>query len=115
MLIDDLTVEECAASAKVSPKTIRREIKDGRLKAAPIRGCIRIRREDWEEYRRQCRSENTAEAGKFEFNTAGLDLAKLLGPGRTRSRSSASCASGSRIVSLDERRATRSRKPSRAG
>ena len=70
------TVEECAAKAKCSPRTLKREILRGRLKATRIGTLVRIRPQDWEEY--LCQSGATEQAGKFAYSTAGNDLARRL-------------------------------------
>src|SRR5882672_8865283 len=112
---EDFTIDECAKMGKMSAKTIRREIRDGNLKAAPIRGCIRIAEEEWQRYRNKCQSENTAVGMKFEFSLPGSALAKLLGIAKTPSSLNESSGQGSSVVSLAERRNTRSRKLSPAG
>lgn len=106
-----LTVAQAADQVGVSEKTLRREIADGRLATTRIRGCIRIAEHDLGEYLKQCRSESTATAGRSEYSMPGLGLAKLLGLEPTPSTLSESGNPGSRIVRLDARRATRSKKP----
>jgi excisionase family DNA binding protein len=108
-----LTVEECAAKAKCSPRTIKRQILAGKLKATRIGSLVRIRAGDWEEY--LCRSGDTVPAGKSGFSTAGDDIARLLRLAPTRNISKQGSGSGSTIHELAERLATRSKKPSLVG
>lgn len=112
---EEFTIAECAAMVKVSPRTIRREIAAGKIKVTKIRSRVRIRAEDWEEYRRQCQCAVTAGDTKPEFNMPADDLADLLGLTGTRRNGKRAPGSGSRIVELAAHRATRSRKPSTAG
>lgn len=115
-----LTYAAAAELAGVSVRTIKREVADGRLVPVRIRGCVRILASDLQAYletRRApaCPSDVTAKAGKRACSTLGVGLAELLGPGRTRSSSSAAPATGSTIVELAGHRATASRKRSSAG
>jgi excisionase family DNA binding protein len=110
-----LSLAECAEDAQVSEKTLRREVADGRLPVIRIRGRIRIAREAWEGYLQQCQSANTVTVGKPEFSLPGADLVKLLALDRMPFRGKGSSGEESTIVSLAERRTTRSRKPSSAG
>ena len=109
------TIPEAAADAKVSPSTIKREIRCGRLIATRIRGCVRISREDLEDYKRKCRSVATAEDGKFAFSTVAGDLAALLQLGRMpnslKRNSGKESMTPGRVVPLP----TPLRKPSSAG
>jgi hypothetical protein len=50
-----LTIEQCAAKAQVSPRTLKREILAGKLKAVEEYGRWVIRPEDWENYLTSCR------------------------------------------------------------
>jgi hypothetical protein len=108
-------VEHYAAKAKVSPRTLRREILAGNLVATRIRGAVRISPADWEEYLKKCRSVVTEKDGRYEFSTAVVDLPVLLRLGKTRCSSRADGASkpttGERVVRLP----TQSRKHSTAG
>lgn len=63
-----LTKAEAALLARVSEKTIAREIAAGRIPATRIRGAVRIAHADLEEYLRQCRSVATVEVGKFAYS-----------------------------------------------
>jgi excisionase family DNA binding protein len=45
-----LTVTQAAEEAQVSPWTIRREIKEGRLRAKRIGSCIRVTRNAFDEW-----------------------------------------------------------------
>jgi excisionase family DNA binding protein len=112
---EEFTIAECAAKAKVSARTIRREIADGKIRFSKVRGCIRITAEAWEEYRRQCQYVATAEDTKPAFNMPADDLAALLGLTGTPRNGKRATATGSRIVELAAHRATRSRKPSTVG
>lgn len=118
------TLAQAAERLNVSIKTVRREIADGRLKVTPVRGCDRIDQLDLESYKREqrrareetrCQSVAMEKDGKSAFSLPGSALAKLLGIAATPSSSNESSGEGSPIVSLEERRATRSRKPSHAG
>lgn len=110
-----LTIDEAAAEAKVSPKTIERDIRAGKLSVVRIRGCVRIQREAWEEYLKQCRYVATGKDGKFDFSTQGGDLAALLLPVRTRSRLKHVSGSASTTLAQVVRLPTRSRKQFTAG
>ena len=44
------TIDEVAQLLKVSPATVRRLIDDGQLKAIKVRGQVRIRKEDLDDY-----------------------------------------------------------------
>jgi excisionase family DNA binding protein len=50
-----LTVEEIAKQLKVSPDTVRRWIREGRLPAIDLIGQYRIRRDDYERFLEQRR------------------------------------------------------------
>jgi len=50
-----LTVEEIAKQLRVSPDTVRRWIREGRLPALDLVGQYRIRREDYERFLEQRR------------------------------------------------------------
>lgn len=50
-----LTVEEIAKQLRVSPDTVRRWIREGRLPAIDLVGQYRIRREDYERFLEQRR------------------------------------------------------------
>ncbi|HZS76904.1 MAG TPA: helix-turn-helix domain-containing protein [Ktedonobacteraceae bacterium] len=50
-----LTVEEIARQLKVSPDTVRRWIREGRLPAIDLIGQYRIKREDYERFLEQRR------------------------------------------------------------
>lgn len=103
-----LTVEECAAQARCSPRTIKRQILAGKLKATRIGSLVRIRADDWESY--LCRSGNTEPAGKSGFSTVGDDIARLLQLAPTRSTSKRGSGSESAILELAGFRNTRSKK-----
>jgi excisionase family DNA binding protein len=116
----DLTIPEVAAALQVSVRTVRREIDAGRLAAVKVRRLVRIPPHELDAYRSRqrihaCPSAATAKAGKLEFSTLGVGLAARLGPGRMRSTSSGSPATGSPIIELAARRGTASRKRSSAG
>lgn len=106
-----LTLSEAAAVARVSPRTLAREIAAGRLIATRVRGCVRILASDLDRYlqaqRATCRSDAAAIAGRLASSTLGADLSALLPPARTRSSSSGACARASKIIELDERRGSR--------
>lgn len=115
-----LTYAQAAACVGVSVRTIKREVADGHLVPVRIRGCVRILASDLQTYLQArripaCPSDDTAKDGRLASSTLGVGLAALLGPGRTRSSSSAAPATASTIVELAEHRATRSRKRSSAG
>lgn len=113
-----LTTQEAAARARVSARTLVREILDGRLATVRIRGCVRILAADLDAYlqsHRQCQSDRTVAHGKSASSTRVRGLAALLRVDETRRNSSAATAPGSKIVALAERRATASRKRSSAG
>lgn len=112
---DGFTFAELAARVDVSEKTLKRDAAEGKLVTTRIRGRVRIAPQDWEDYLQRCRSAATARDGKSEFSTAGVGLAKLLRLDKTPLRLKAGSASGSTIIELDERRATRSKKQSSAG
>ena len=103
-----LTIEQCAAKAQCSPRTIKRQILAGKLKPTRIGSLVRIRAEDWEEY--VCRSGATEQAGKSGFSTLGDELAGLLRLAPTRSTSKRGSGAESTILELAGFRATRSRK-----
>ena len=54
-----LTVEEIARQLKVSPDTVRRWIREGRLPAIDLIGQYRIRLEDYERFLEQRRKGQT--------------------------------------------------------
>jgi excisionase family DNA binding protein len=54
-----LTVEEIAKQLRVSPDTVRRWIREGRLPALDLIGQYRIRREDYERFLEQRRKGRT--------------------------------------------------------
>jgi hypothetical protein len=108
-VIELYTIEECAAKARVSPKTLRRDIADCKLITTMVRGCPRIAPNDWEEYLRKCRSDATVKDGKSAFNMPVVGLAELLQRDRTPRPLKRNSGSKSTIIALDERRATRSR------
>ncbi len=114
-MTDLFTFEELADKAGVSAKTLKRDAAEGKLVTTRIRGRVRIAAPDWEEYLKRCRSAATAKDGKFAFSTGGTALAKLLRLDRTPFKSRGDCAPGSKIVALEERRHTRSKKQSSAG
>src|SRR5690349_17966018 len=107
-MTDLLTLEQCAARAQCSPRTIKRQILAGKLRATRIGSLVRIRAEDWEEY--LCRSGATETAGKSAFSTVGDDIVRLLQLAPTRSTSKQGSGSESTILALAGYRATRSRK-----
>lgn len=109
-LAELLTVEQCADKAQVSPRTIKREILSGKLRATRVRGSVRIAPEDWGRYLEQCRSADTGQDGKSGFNTLGAELAGLLQLAPTRSTLKRGSGSGSTILALAEHPLTRSRK-----
>lgn len=47
-----LEIEDVAEMFSVSPQTIRREIKDGKLKTIPIRRAVRVTKQSIAEYQR---------------------------------------------------------------
>lgn len=108
-----LTLEQCAAKAKCHPKTLKREILRGRLKATRIGALVRIRPEHWEEY--LCRSGATEQAGKFAYSMGAGDLARLLRldqmPSISRQRSGKDSTTPGQVVPLP----TPSKKRSTAG
>ena len=116
-----LTIAEAATRLRVSLRTLKREIAEGAIATVTIRGCVRILAADLDAYlnaRRRthpCPSVATAKAGRPECSTWGIGLSARLGPGRTRSSTSAAPAPPSPIVELAAHRATRSRKRSTAG
>jgi hypothetical protein len=82
-----LTIKECSERAKVSPRTIWREIGDGKLVAIRVRGSLRILLGDWERYLQQCRSPALGLDLKSRLTAPGGGLAVLLGvPRRTAGR-----------------------------
>jgi excisionase family DNA binding protein len=107
------TVEECAIRAKCHPKTIKRQILAGNLKATRIGSLVRIRAGDWEEY--LCRSGDTAPAGRLASNAAAGASARLSEAVAMLPSLKDALSSGSKIIGLEERRNTRSRKRSSAG
>lgn len=110
-LVRVLTLSEAAAEARVSPRTLAREIAAGRLIATRVRGCVRILASDLDSYlhaqRTSCRSDAAAIAGRLASSTLGVDLSALFPPARTRSNSSAASARASKIIELEERRGSR--------
>lgn len=108
-----MTLDQCAAKAKCHPKTLKREILRGRLKATRIGALVRIRPGDWEEY--LCRSGATEQAGKFAYSMGAGDLAKLLQldqmPSISRRRSGKGSTTPAPVVPLP----TLSKKRSTAG
>lgn len=110
-----LTLAECAKLARVSESTIKREVRDGKLRPSRIRGRVRIARQVWERYCESCQLGNTEPAGKCEFNSPLDGLAALLRIGQTRSNTRNSSSAGSKIAVLAERRATASTKLSNDG
>ncbi|NDF13303.1 MAG: DNA-binding protein [Proteobacteria bacterium] len=54
-----LSIEKVAELFDVSADTIRREIKDGKLKTLPIRGLIRVSRQSIAEYQKTLESKTT--------------------------------------------------------
>ena len=110
-----LTKAEAAQRAKVSEKTITREIAAGKLTPTRIRGAVRIAAEDLEEYLKKCRSAATARPGKYVCSLPGEGLAALLGIGETLRNLNVDTPSRSKIIALDERRPTGSRKQSSGG
>ena len=50
MNTDLLTLKETAQGLKTSPKTVRRRIEEGKLRAFKVGGQIRIREEDLQAY-----------------------------------------------------------------
>lgn len=110
-----LTVDDAAAEARVSPKTIERDIRAGRLAVVRIRGCVRIQRTAWEDYLKACRYVATGTDGRFDFSTAAGDLAALLLPARTRNRLRRGSGNESTTLAQVVRLPTRSRKQSTAG
>ena len=92
---DLLTLEEAGKRLKVSARTVRREIADGRIAAVAVRSSLRITAAELARYiasrESRCQSENTVNAGKFESLSAVAGaLSKHFRaeqPGPTRSRS----------------------------
>lgn len=112
-----LTIGEAAQRLGVSTRTVRREIAAGRLVVIKIRGCVRIASEDLDQYIRgsRCQSVATVEDMRPAYSLPADDLADLLGLTATRRSGRRAPDSGSMIVELAERRATRSRRRSTAG
>jgi excisionase family DNA binding protein len=80
-----LTIAEAAQALKVSERTIRREIADGRLRAVRLRSLYRIRPEDWQAYLAAqpaaCPSDRSATDGRFASVSAVADaLSRLYRP-----------------------------------
>ncbi len=112
---EDFTIEEAAAKLRVSPSTVKREIAEGKLVPTRYRGCTRIAPQDLEEYRKKCRSAGTAGDGKSASEASSQKSADHFGVIATLPNLNAALAKGSKIVALDERRRTRSRKRLTAG
>lgn len=114
-----IPVPAAALETGVSEKTLRREIAAGRLPIVRIRSRVLVLRSDLAAYlaanRRACPSAATAEPTRPAFNPPGSGLAALLHLDKTRLSGSAGHGRGSKIVALDERRPTRSKRPSSAG
>src|SRR5690242_20549439 len=104
------TVEQCASKAGCSPKTIRRQILAGKLKATRIGVLVRIAPADWEEYLNSCRYVATGRDGRSESNMPdAASVARWL-PVLTRSSSKRHGDAVSTILELDGFRRTRSAK-----
>lgn len=115
-MADELyTLEVCAKKGDVSVSTLKREIVAGRLVPTRIRGRVKIHPSDWGEYLRKCRSVNTEADMKSGFSMPAGDLADLLGAVATLPNLSGERATVSKIIALDARRPTRSRKRSTVG
>lgn len=88
------TLAEVADQLRVSERTVRREIADGKLKAVSVRKAVRVREADLADYLAQaalCPSAKSATAGKFDSALAvanalsGLSLRAPVAPTRSRS------------------------------
>ena len=113
-----LTLHEAAARARVSIKTLGREIAAGKLSVLRIRGCTRILAADLDAYltsARRCLSAATAPNSRPECSSLGVGLAALLGLDGTLRSGRGATARRSTIIALDARRPTASKKPSSAG
>jgi excisionase family DNA binding protein len=105
-----VTVAEAAAWLSVSQRTVRREIADGRLPAAKVRGIMRIDPADLAAYfarqkaENSCRSAATATDGKSEYESVVVAaLSGLFPPARpagTRKPSRARSASARSLLQL---------------
>jgi hypothetical protein len=109
------SLEVCARKADVSLSTIKRDIMEGKLTPTRIRGCVKIHPQDWGRYIEECRSAGMARVGKSESGASSQKSADLSAAIGTLPNLSAALSKGSRIIALDERRSTRSRKRSTAG
>ena len=109
------SLDLCARKAGVSLSTIKRDIVEGKLRATRIRRRLMIHPEDWGSYIQACRSVNMAADGKSGFSMPASDLAGLLRIVETLPNLSAERGTVSKIIALDARRHTRSRKRSTAG
>ena len=115
-MADELySLEVCAKKAGVSVSTIKRELVAGRLAATRLRGRVKIHPQDWEAYLQKCRSAGTGKDGKSGFNGEVNASADLSAAVATLPNLSAALSKGSKIVALDERRSTRSKKRLTAG
>lgn len=105
-----LTLAQVANRLQVSARTVRREIDDGRLPAARVRGIMRIDPADlavyFEEQKAACRSAATEIAGRSDYGPVVADALNELfpraRPAGTRKRSrllSAAASSTVRLVS----------------
>lgn len=111
----DLTLEDAAKELDVSLSTVKREIADGNLVPTHYRGCTRIAPGDLEEYRKRCRSVGTVGGGRLDSGASSRKLADLSAAIAMLPSLTDVLARESKIIALDERRTTRSRKRSRAG
>ena len=102
-----LPIPAAAAEIGVSPKTLRREIAQGRLAVVRVRSRVLVLRTDLTTYletHRRCQSAATAPGGKPAFKLLASDLADLLDLGKTRSSGSGASARSSTIIALDAHR-----------
>jgi hypothetical protein len=115
-MADELySLQRCADLADVSLSTIKRDALEGRLVTTRIRGCVKVHPRDWEGYLQQCRSagmERSSRSASKQEAGASVDLSEAIA---MLPNLSDVLDKGSKIVALDARRNTRSRKRSHAG
>src|SRR5688572_23071148 len=102
-----LTLQDCADSAQVSVKSIRRAIASGRLVATRVQGGLRIAPDDWQTYLTACRSAGTVRPLRPEFRPVDGDLVARLSLTPTRRNGRTEPEGRSKIVELAGRRGTR--------
>lgn len=110
-----LTIDQAAESIGVSSKTLRREIAAGRLPVVKIRKCLRIAPADLKDYIDQCRSDPRAQATKSVSSMPAGVMDALFAAVKRPDDGKPSYANASQIVSLAERRKSRSTKRSADG